>query len=198
MRFFISFLSVSLVSTIGFAAIEVRAQDGQACQAILKKGNDLNAQISAVRKKANDEEECNAEAALWAQAVDLVDQRIALEKQSKTICAGFTVTGGITIEELTERATKLRSYEAKAKDGCDAPPPPTPPVKAQNNDTGLIVSGTIPCFGGGDCKSQNKPAPPAASGPPQPMPKGTQSTITGDKFGDKRPPEGSGGVITAK
>jgi hypothetical protein len=191
-----SFLSVTLISALGFITVEAQAQDGEACLAIIKRGNDLNARISQVRKKADDEEECNAEAKLWSQAANLVEQRLTLEKQKKIVCEGFTLTGGISIDELTDRAVKMREYEAKAKDGCDIPPPP-PPAKAENNDIGLVGSATITCFGGGDCKSQNKSSPPAGSGP-QPASKGKQSTITGEKFGDTRPSGSSSGVTTAK
>jgi hypothetical protein len=196
MRLFPSFLSVALISGLGLTVIDARAQDGQACLAILKKGNDLNDQIRLTRKKADDEEECNAEAKLWEQGASLAEQRIALEKQIQAICAGFTITKGITLDELTDRAAKMRQYAIRAKDGCDAPQTPSPPVKAQNNDIGLVGSGAITCFGGGDCKSQNKGTPPANGGPTQP--KGVPSTITGEKFGDKRPLENNGGVMIAK
>src|SRR4051812_4113745 len=110
MRLLPAFLSIALISGLGFAVTGVRAQDGQACLAILKKGNDLNAQISATRSKANEEDECHAEAKLWGQAAALLDQKIALDKQAKTICAGFTVTGGVTTEELVSRAGQMRKF----------------------------------------------------------------------------------------
>ncbi len=199
MRCLPSVLSVALISSLGLAVVGANAQDGQACLAIIKKGNDLNGQISAVRKKADDEEECNAEAKLWAQAAVLLDQRIALEKQKTSVCAGFTVTGGVSLDELVNRADRVRKFEAKARESCDPLPPPTPPAAQKDAGTGLIVSGTITCFGGGDCKSQSKPASPANGGPTKPIPKGTTSTLTGKQFGDKEPATtGPGTVTTAK
>jgi hypothetical protein len=197
MRLFSSFFYVTLISSFGLAVIDAQAQDGQACQAIINKGNDLNGQIGQVRKKANDEDECNAEAKLWAEAANLVEQRISIAKQTIKICAGFNVTGGITIDELTDRAAQMRKYEARAKDGCD-PPQPTQPTKAQNLDDLLVGSGTITCFGGGDCNAQSKTRPSADSGAPNPVPKGRASTITGKQFGDQEPAGGSGKVTTAK
>jgi hypothetical protein len=198
MQFLFSFLSVALISNLGFAVIAARAQDGQACLAIIKKGNDLNGQISSIRKKAVDEDECHAEAKLWAQAADLLDQKIALEKQKKLTCAGFTVTGGVTIDELATRADQMRKYEADAKQDCD-PPQPTPPATPKNIGAGLTGSGTISCFGGGDCNSPSKPAPSANGGPSTPVPRGPPSTITGKQFGDKEPSTGGAGTAaTAK
>lgn len=198
MRFLPSFLSVAVISSLGFAVVGARAQDGEACLAIIKKGNDLNGQISAVRKKADDEEECNAEAKLWAQAAVLLDQRIAIEQQKKTTCAGFTLTGGVSIDELATRADQVRKFEAKAKVSCD-PPRPTRSAEPRDIGDGLTPSGTITCFGGGDCKSQSKPTPSANGGPSKPVPRGPTPTITGRQFGDKEPPTGGGGgVITAK
>ena len=201
MREFPALVFLGLTVGIFVFPMETHAQDGQACLAAIKRGNDLNAQIIAVRKKAEQEDECNAETKFWSQAANLLDHQISLEHQTKVICAGFTVTGGVTTEELTTRAQHMRKFEAAAKDGCDPPPPPKRAAVARPDPgAGLVVSGTISCFGGGTCKSPSKAQPSIVNRSPQKVPpKGRQPTITGSQFNDKAPPDtGTGLVAPAK
>jgi hypothetical protein len=170
------------------------AKDGEACLAIIKQSNDLNEQISAVQKKADDEEECHAEAKLWGQAIALVNKKIQMEARVREICAGFTVTGGRSAEELKTKAIKMQGWQASAQKDCD------PPVAAQapkSSDTGLIGSGTITCFGGGDCKQRSSNGSGQINGSPiKPAPATNKSTITGREFGDKAPPS-TGSTLVA-
>lgn len=173
----------------------------ESCDSLIAKLNSVADQISDTRKKALDEDECHAEAAAWAKAGTLIEQRIALRQKAEAVC-GEDLEHGVTVDRLRDSLKLMRKFEADAKDedeckqdaAKDAKPAPQKPVEL---NTELTPSGTIPCFGGGTCKNSPDKTPP--NGPPaQPAPRTKTPTITGEKFGDKAPPSPPGSVIPAK
>jgi hypothetical protein len=151
---------------------------------IIKRANDLGAQIKAKRKQAEGEDECHAETKYWGETLDLLDAKIVIEQKVKEICAGFTITGGQTVEDLQARALKVRKWQAAASDGCD--PPASAKVPPSSAGGELIGSGTITFFGDGNCGGKNPTVVTQPHDTPaKPAPRTNQPTITGDRFGVK-------------
>lgn len=194
--------SVCFVGLLGFAFLSPGPSIAQeSCDSLIANLNRVADQITDARKKAEDEDECHAEAAAWAKAGALIEQRIALRQKAEKVC-GDALENGVTVDRLRESLKLMRKFEADAKDedDCkqeaakDTKPTPNTPVEL---NTELTPSGTIPCFGGGTCKSSHDNGPPNGS-PAHPAPNTKPSTLTGKQFGDKEPPSPSGGVIPAK
>jgi hypothetical protein len=131
----------------------------ESCDSLIANLNRVADQITDARKKAEDEDECHAEAAAWAKAGALIEQRIALRQKAEKVC-GDALENGVTVDRLRESLKLMRKFEADAKDedDCkqeaakDTKPTPNTPVEL---NTELTPSGTIPCFGGGTCKSSH-------------------------------------------